>query len=930
MATGDTLPMLDKKPLLLLMDGHAMVYRAWHAIQTPLNVRSTGEEVRAVFGFLNTFLRSLSDWQPTHCAIAFDLSAPTFRHQAYDEYKAQRPEMPEDLRPQFDRVRHMMRAFGIPIFEQEGFEADDVLGTLCRQAEEQEIETLVLTGDTDELQLVSPWVRVLLSYSVQGRTLYDVAKVRERYGGLGPDAVPDIKALQGDASDNIPGVPGVGAKTAIRLLNEFATIEGIYENLEKVSPDRTQESLRDNRELALRGKFLTTIVTDVPIRLDLEVTQFWQYDRGKVVAALTELEFFSMVGRIPDPTAEGQPDGQAEAPVAEERRDTRYAVVDTLEALDELVKELDSPNGFSFDTETTSLKAMEAELVGLSFSNAADRGWYVPVGHVEGRQLPLDEVLERIRPVMESDAVPKVAHNANYDLTVLGNHGLQVNNLAFDTMLAAHLSGRKAIGLKALALESLHVEMTPISDLIGKGRKQITMAQVPIERAAPYAAADADLTRQLHGIFRGEVEEKGSGDVLGELEMPLVPVLVRMQANGVAVDVGLLERMSSELATEISRIQGEMHELVGYEFNINSSQQLGDVLFNELGLPQTKKTKTGFSTDASSLEGLRQVLDRGGAEGVSPMSYDVLDKVLEYRQLTKIKSTYVDALPALVNPKTGRIHTSYNQTGSATGRVSSNDPNVQNIPVRTELGRRVRKAFVAQDAPDWSLLAADYSQIELRILAHMSKDPGLLEAFHTGQDIHAATAALVYGVPISDVVPDMRRIAKIMNFGVIYGLSPFGISQQTGLSPEEGKSFIDAYFGKYPGIRDYIDSVKAQVVKDGYVETLLGRRRYIPEATSSNFHVRGAGERMAINMPIQGTAADIIKIAMVRIQERLDALRLRSLMTIQVHDELIFEAPRDELEVLKEVVLELMPSAMELAVPLDVEIKTGYTWGDME
>ena len=930
MATQTTRPMLKEKPLLILMDGHAMVHRAWHAIQQPLNIRRTGEEVRAVFGFLNTFLRALTDLRPTHCAIAFDLPGPTFRHKQFREYKAHRPPTPPELRPQLDHIRRAMDAFGIPIFEKEGYEADDILGTLCRQAEELQIETIILTGDTDTLQLVSPWVRVLLSYSVQKKTIYDETAVRERYGGLGPRSVADLKALEGDSSDNIPGVPGVGAKTAIRLLNEFESVEGLYEHLEGVASAKTKQSLEENREQALLAKRLTTISRDVPVRLDLETSHFWRYDRSEVIELLTEFEFFSMVPRIPEPRGDGPTASQAELSTAEERPDTDYKVVDTPEALTTLVKELDSPGGFAFDTETTTLNAMAADLVGLSFSNAPNRGWYVPVGHDEGKQLPLEQVLDSLGPILESEAVPKVAHNANYDMTVLARYGIQVKNLAFDTMLAAHIGGRKAIGLKALALECLHIEMTPISELIGTGRKQITMAQAPIERAATYATADAYVTHQLHTIFAKEVEEKGVRATLDTVEMPLVPVLVRMQANGVALDVGLLEQMSEELGGQLSSIEAKTYQVVGHQFNLNSSQQLGDVLFKELRLPPTKRTKTGYSTDASALDWLKQEINQGTTEDVDPKALQVLDQVLEYRQLSKIKSTYVDALPSLVNTRTGRTHTSYNQTGSATGRVSSNDPNVQNIPVRTELGRRVRRAFVAQNAPDWSLLAADYSQIELRVLAHLSQDAGLLEAFKSGEDIHAATASSVYGVPMSEIVPDMRRIAKIMNFGVIYGLSPFGISQQTGLTPEEGKQFIETYFGQYPGIQEYIDLVKEQANKSGYVETLKGRRRYIPEVHSSNFHVRAAGERMAVNMPIQGTAADIIKIAMVRIQERLDALKLRSMMIIQVHDELIFEAPQEELEELQAVVLELMPSALDLAVPLDVELKTGYTWGDME
>ena len=929
MSSGGTIPMLAEKPLLFLMDGHALVHRAWHGIQQPLNISSTGEEVRAVFGFLNTFLRTLSDWKPTHCAIAFDLPAPTFRHLQFKEYKAQRPPTPPELRDQFVRIKQLVGAFGIPMFENEGYEADDILGTLGRQAEEQEIEALILTGDTDTLQLVSPWVRVLLSYSVQKKTVYDEAAVKERYGGLGPEILPDVKALQGDTSDNIPGVPGVGAKTAVRLINEFGSLEGLYEHLDQVGQAKLQQNLRDNRDLAFQAKELTTIVRDVPVQLDLEDARFWRYDRAKVVELLTELEFFSMVSRIPDTTASADTDKPDDA-AASERLETHYRVVDSEGTLDELVEELTSAGAFAFDTETTSQHAMAAELVGLSFSTAAGRGWYVPVGHQEGKQMPLNRVMERIGPILEDKKFAKAAHNANYDMTVLANYGIQVRNMAFDTMLAAHVSGRKAIGLKALALEYFNEEMVPISDLIGTGRKQITMAQVPVDGAADYASADADFTQRLRDVFDKELEAKDVRGLFDTVEMPLVPVLVRMQRNGVALDSGLLNDMSAELGDRLSRIEADMYDLVGHQFNLNSSQQLSDVLFKELRLPPTKRTQKGHSTDASSLERLKALLDQGETEGVDPKAYQTLDQILEYRQLSKIKSTYVDALPELVNSKTGRIHTSYNQTGSATGRVSSNDPNVQNIPVRTELGRRVRKAFVAEKAPEWTLLGADYSQIELRILAHVSQDQGLLEAFHNNEDIHAATASSVYGVPMGEVTTDMRRIAKIMNFGVLYGLSAYGISQQTDLAPDEGAKFIETYFGKYPGIRTYTDSVKAQVKKSGYVETLLGRRRYIHEINSSNHNVRAAGERMAVNMPIQGTAADILKIAMIHIQERLDELKLSSMMIIQVHDELIFETPQDELEQVKAIVMELMPSAMTLAVPLEVEMKSGYTWGDME
>ena len=926
-----TMPMMEQEPLLILMDGHAMVHRAWHAIRTPLNVSRTGEDVHGVYGFLNTFLREIGDRKPTHCAIAFDMSGPTFRHREYDEYKAQRPPSPPELRAQFPHVRRIMEAFGVPIFERQGYEADDVIGTLCRLADKQGLDTVVLTGDTDELQLVSPNVRVLLSYGAGGRTLYDEAAVRERYGGLGPEAVADLKALTGDTSDNIPGVPGVGQKTAIRLLTEYGSVEGIYDHVDEIAAKRARESLIENREQALRGKFLTTIARDVPVELDLDAAKFWEYDRARVVEIVSELEFFSIVGRVPDPkaTAAGPVQGQMELGGA--GRETSYVVVDTPEALDSLVAALDSPDGFGFAAVADGDNPTTADLVGLSFSNAPDAGWYVPFGHDEGSQLSEEEVLAALRPVLESETVPKSAHNANYSMTLLARNGVHVRGLAFDAALAAHLAaGQKAIDLKALALTYLQVELPPLTNLLGTGRMRKTITEVSPAEVADYAAADADAARQVRPFLEKELRDNASDEVFRDVELPLAEVLVRMQRDGVALDVPLLEGMSAELGDQVAAIEAGMFDIVGHEFNINSSRQLGDVLFTELRLPPTRRTQKGFSTDASALDGLKHLLDQGTAEDVDPKAREVLDRVLEYRQITKIKSTYVDALPQLVNPDTGRIHTTYNQTGSATGRVSSDHPNVQNIPVRTELGRRVRQAFVVGDPAGWTLLAVDYSQIELRILAHLSRDPGLLEAFRAREDIHSATAASVYDIPIDAVTDEMRRIAKIMNFGVVYGLSPFGISRQTGLSADEGRVFIDAYFGKYPGIQEYIHRTKQQVMMEGYVQTVLGRRRYIPEIRSDSFRVKASGERMAINMPIQGTAADAIKVAMVRLQRRIDELGLRTMMILQVHDELIFEAPNDEVDQVRELVLDVMPNVLELDVPLDVEIKTGGSWGDLE
>ena len=927
--------MLKREPLLLIMDGHALVHRAWHAIREPLAMRSTGEDVRAIFGFLNIFLKTLNDRKPTHVAATFDVAAPTFRHERFADYKAHRPSTPAELRPQFDRVRELMRSFRVPIYEREGYEADDVIGTLCRQAEAQGVDTVVLTGDTDTLQLVSPKVGVLLSHAVGRRTDYDVDAVRERYGGLGPESVADIKALEGDPSDNIPGVPRVGRKTAIKLLQEFETIPGIYENLEIVKPPSVKKSLSENRDKAFEARFLTTIKRDVEdVDLDMSDCVFGDFSRADVVETLTRLEFFSMISRIPDPSGERE-GGQAafamdaDAPPAEPPPD--YRVVDDERELVDLAAALDTPDGFSFDTETTSKDAMLARLVGLSFAVEPRAAWYVPVGHAEGRQIPIGRVLEVLGPILENPQVPKTAHNANYDIMALQNHGVRVKGLAFDTMIAAHAAGdRRNVGLKDLALAPpINVEMTKIEDLIGRGRSQVTMAEVEISKAADYAAADADVTERLRRDLVPEMERKNLTDVMRRCELPLIDVIVRMQRDGVSVDSDILAQMSAELAGVLSDTMDAMYREIGHEFNLNSSRQLAGVLYDELRLTPTRKTRTGgFSTDAAAIETLKERLDAGEMDNADPKAYAVLDHILRYRQLSKIKSTYVDALPGLVNPNTGRIHTKYNQTGSATGRISSSDPNMQNIPVRTELGRRVRRAFVAE--PGSTLLAADYSQIELRVLAHFSRDPELLAAFHRGEDIHSATSSLVYGAALDEVTDEMRRIAKILNFGVLYGLTAYGISRQTDLTPAQGQSFIDIYFERYPRVREYTQETVRACKESGYVRTALGRRRYLPNVNARNFVARSAAERAAVNMPIQGTAADIIKIAMINIMKRMDADGMKSKMILQVHDELIFEVPREEIDPMRALVTELMPASLDLAVPLAVELKAGDNWGDME
>ena len=913
----------EQQPLLMLMDGHAMVHRSFRAIsvQRNLTISGTGEDVTGVYGFTNVFLRALQDWNPTHCAIAFDTSAPTFRHVQFEDYKAQRPPSPPELRPQFQRVKDLMAAFGVPVFETEGFEADDIIGTLCRLAEEQEINVVILTGDRDTFQLVSPRVRVDLASSIQERKVYDEVELEARYGGLTAAQQPDFKALLGDSSDNIPGVPRVGEKRAIGLLTAYPTLEAIYEHLEEVKPPSVRQSLEENRERAFTNRELMTISREAPVELDQARCRFGNFDRQAVVNLMTEIEFHSVIPRIPAGTGAARGNsmdaGAGAAETAPPVPAGDYHTVVTQEQLDEMLSELREAGSFAFDTETTSTNPMVAELVGLSFAHGNGKAWYVPVGHKEGEQLPLEEVLSQVRPLMESEDLRKCGHNANYDMMMLANYGINCRNVDCDTMIAAHLLGKSILGLKQLTQDTLGLEMTPITQLIGTGRKQITFDQVPIEDATPYAAADADMTARLRAVLEDQLEKQGLTHLLTDMEMPLVPVFVDMQRQGIKVEEGALHEMSRDLNEQMKQAEVDLYESIGHTVKINSPKELSDLLFNELGLPKTKRTKTGYSTDANSLEGLK---------GLHP----VVDKILEYRQVAKLKSTYVDALPEMINPRTGRIHTSYHQTGSATGRVSSSDPNLQNIPVRTELGRQVRRAFIAEDAPERLLFSADYSQIELRVLAHMSQDPGLLEAFKRGEDIHSATASQMFEVPINEVDGEMRRIAKVLNFGVIYGLSAHGISQQTGFSREEGANFIGTYFSKYPGISEYLDRVKAQTRETNYAETLLGRRRYIPEIHSSNFNVRSAAERMAINMPIQGTAADIMKIAMIRVHDRLEREQMQSKMLLQVHDELVFEVPQEEMDGLKAVVFDEMPAAMELDVTLKVDAKWGETWGDME
>jgi len=897
---------------LLLFDGNALIHRAFHALP-PLAVTKTGEVTGAVYGFASMVFKVLAELKPTHYAIAFDYPAPTFRHREFEPYKAQRPPTPEELKGQFHRVRQLAEAFHIPIFEVEGYEADDILGTLCRQASAQGIDTIIVTGDLDTLQLVSPRVRVLTprpGRPFSDTVIYDEERVMERYGISSPQ-IADFKGLKGDASDNIPGVSGVGEKTALKLLQQFGTIEEIYAHIDEVEPAKVQRVLREGEKAAEQSKRLATIVVDVPITLDLDACALSAFDRERVVELFRELEFSSLLGKLHDIGV-----GERKAAVVEgEALERDYRIVDSTEALEQLAGELSAASSFVIDVETTGKDPMYAELVGISLSCQPGKACYVPVGHKVGTQLPLPQVVERLKPFIEDASIAKAAHNGKYDMMVLAQHGIELKNLGFDTMIAAYLLGEKSLGLKPLAFSKLGIEMTPISDLIGKGAKQISMAYVDIASAARYACDDANITGRLAQLLEAELREEGLWDLFAGVEMPLVPVLLGMERSGVALDIDSLWAMSQSVGQRMTELEAEIYNLVGHIFNINSTQQLGAVLFQELRLPGGRRIKSGYSTDASALEGLK---------GIHP----IIEPLLEYRQLSKLKSTYIDALPALINYKTGRVHTSFNQTGTTTGRLSSSDPNLQNIPIRGELGRQVRQAFIAGD--DWLLLSADYSQIDLRAMAHLSQDPHLIAAFERDEDIHNATASQVFGVPASEVTPDMRRVAKTVNFGVIYGMSEYGLEQATELSREEASRFISTYFERYPGVKEYLETTKRLVRERGYVETVLGRRRYIPEVHSPNGQVRAAAERMAINMPVQGTSADIIKLAMINLHQEMERRGLRSKMTLQVHDELLFEVPPEELGEMRALVAEVMPQAMKLSVPLKVEVKAGKNWGQMD
>ncbi len=933
-------------PTLYLIDGHALAYRMYFALTAGASSQrwqtSTGEPTAGIYGFARELVRILEQEKPEYLAVAFDVGK-TFRDEIFPEYKGTREKMPDDLRPQLDRIRQMVDAFNIPRLEMDGFEADDVLGTVARIAAEQGLGVKIVTGDRDLLQLVNERTAV---YLAGDNSTYITDEDVIKKLGVRPNQVVDYKAIVGDTSDNIPGVKGVGEKTAISLLEKFGTLDTIYANLDQVE-NRWKGKLEASKESAYMSYNLALIRTDLDIKLDLEHAKVAAFDGAALEEFFTAMEFRTLLAKVP--AISSGTIGSAPAPssmkpakssaktksgqfsmfvnepqvvYATQASNIEVIIVDTLEKLDDLAKELAKASVISFDTETTSTEEMQAEIVGISLAVKAGQGYYIPVGHSSGDNLPIEKVIAALTPSMTDAKIGKVAHHAKYDYIVLARYGLVSTPLTFDSMLAEFIidPASRNLGLKNLVHARLGEEMTHIEELIGKGKNQLSMADIAIESVAPYAAADAETVLRLMPILEKDLLRANGTKLLAEIEMPLVTVLAEMEMTGILLDLPFFKKMSEELTLRMVEIERRVFESVGKPFNLNSTQQLSDVLFTHLRLDppdRGKKTASGhYSTSADVLEMLR---------GKHP----VVDMILENRELSKIKSTYVDALPAAVDSQTGRVHTSYSQTGAVTGRISSSNPNLQNIPIRTEEGRRVRNGFIAEKGS--VLLSVDYSQIELRIVAHMAEDEAMLAAFKAGEDIHVTTAAAVYGVEIDSVTKEMRRHAKAINFGLIYGMSAFGLTRSTELTLAESENFVKTYFMKFPGVKKYLDETRQLAAQQGYVETLLGRRRYFPALQGKmNPQLKNREEREAINAPIQGTAADIMKIAMLKIPSALKAAGLKSKMLLQVHDELVLECPEDEMEKTAQLVQETMSNAYPMSIPLSTEARAGISWGAMK
>jgi DNA polymerase-1 len=879
-----------------IIDGNSYIYRAFYAVRGLTN--SSGLPTNAVFGFANMLLKVIKEKTPDLLAIVFDPKGPTRRHLEFKDYKAHRPPMPRDLVPQVPYIHKLVEAFRIPVFVQDGQEADDVIATLAGKAVSRGMHVTIVTGDKDLLQLAGPQVRI---YDTLKEKVYEPKDVEERFG-VPPDRVIEIMGLMGDASDNIPGVPGIGEKTAQTLIKEYGTIENLLAHSAEITKPKLRQSLSEFAHLARLSRELATLRSDVPLEVDYEDLKLKPPDNAALLGMLKELEFTTLLKYVTQ-----APEQEAEYRTILEEADFQ-----------DMIRSLSEAEEFCFDTETTSLDPMQAELVGISFAIKPHHAWYLPLGHAypgAPKQIALDHALSKLKPVLENPGIRKIGQNMKYDLLVISHYDIAVQGISFDTMIASYLlnPGKPSHSLDAIALEYLNYKTMTYAEVTGAGKKQIGFSEVDVATATRYSGEDADIALRLKQTLAPMLGEQNFDSLFHEIEMPLMEVLADMERAGVKIDAGFLLAMSRKLEKDIAAVEKTIYELAGTEFNINSPKQLADILFVKLQLTPLKRTKTGFSTNVDVLEELAHV-------------HPLPAEILTYRTLAKLKSTYIDALPLMINHRTGRLHTSLNQTVTATGRLSSSEPNLQNIPIRTEVGREIRQAFIAE--PGASLLSADYSQIELRVLAHMSGDPALIRTFQGDEDVHTRTASEIFGLSPDEITPEMRRKAKAVNFGIIYGISAFGLAQDIGVSNSEARRYIDNYFARYPKVREFLDRTIEDAKTRGYVTTLLGRRRFIPELASSTAAVRSFGERTAVNTPIQGTAADLIKLAMIHIQARLKRQNMQARMILQVHDELVFESPDGEIEAMKTLVREEMEGVLTLSVPIKVDMGVGKNWDE--
>ena len=929
---------VSKKPEhVFLIDGSGFIFRAYYGIKATMT-RPDGTPVNAVYGFTRMLMKMVQDTDADHIAVIFDRARKTFRNDIYPDYKANRPPPPEDLIPQFELVRDATRALNVACVDMDGFEADDLIATYARLAVEAGADVTIVSSDKDMMQLVRPGVVMM---DAMKDKIIGPDEVMEKFG-VGPEKVIEVQALAGDSSDNVPGVSGIGVKTAAQLINEYGDLETLLERAGEIKQPKRRENLINEADLARISRRLVTLRDDVPVTEELSSFAVREPKGDTLLAFLKEQGFKSMMAsaeaRFGGGTEAGETPEPEGKPAAQE---TGYELVQTVSALKAWIGEATRAGVLAIDTETTSLDAMRAELVGVSLSIEPGRACYIPLAHKQPAaqgaldldgdgsgagagesggevpdQMPMKKAIKLLKPLLEDPSVLKIGQNIKYDMKVLARHGIEVSPID-DTMLLSYVldGGLHGHGMDELASIFLDLETIKYSDVTGTGKARVTFDLVALDKALNYAAEDADVTVRLHRVLKPRLVEESMVTVYETLERPLVPILKDMERLGIRVDGKELKRLSDDFGKRLGDLEEEIHRLAGHEFNIGSPKQLGEVLFDELGLPGGKKGKTGaYGTGADVLEVL---IDHG---------HDLPARVLDWRQLAKLKSTYSDALMEQINPATGRVHTSYSQAGVSTGRLASSNPNLQNIPIRTEEGRKIRRAFVADKG--MMLLSADYSQIELRLLAHVAGIDALKEAFHDGQDIHALTAAQVFGVPMDDMDPMVRRKAKAINFGIIYGISAFGLARQLGIGNSEAAEYIDAYFEKYPGIRDYMDRTKEQAREKGFVETLFGRKCHIRSINEKNPNVRGLAERAAINAPIQGGAADIIKRAMIRLPDALAEAKLNARMLLQVHDELIFEVPKKELDATAELVSRVMSGAARLDVPLVVDTGFGDNWDE--